>query len=165
MVSAACLVMNGNLENGTRCTRAIIEVICAIGDDSTQKMLLNRLLVKIEGICMNFGFTSLYIDIPEWRGDLLAWAAAAGFDENCGELIIASHDNGLIIDTILLGYEKVLKSQSSSSQRKEPEIDLSEFEPVIASTMIADDGGDGIDANMKSIFTDLFVALHKEYNV
>jgi len=92
-------------------------------------------------------------------------AAAAGFDENCGELIIASHDNGLIIDTILLGYEKVLKPQSSSSQRKEPEIDLSEFEPVIASTMVADDGGDGIDANMKSIFTDLFVALHKEYNV
>lgn len=75
---------------------------------------LEELFSRILAIVRSFGFTSLILQIPQWRDDLQDWASVHGFEDCGGHEWPEETRQHLLKHTMILEYQVQIKIELRS---------------------------------------------------
>jgi hypothetical protein len=163
---------------------AVVGFIGAFKDAQStpiEKMLLARLLAKIESVVIGHGMPLLTVEVFQWQEKLMDWLSSCGYEEMGGYL---SNDGSLLRPAMVLTYKKSLltsPNEYAADERRPARISHeSAVEAMATEHSCASDEVVGADfdfsiidtgafpgttaggGGMENLIVDLFRALHHE---
>ena len=79
---------------------AVVDIFAVASDCN-----IENFLKRIESVVRSFGFSSLVLEIPQWREDMQDWAVLYGFEDKGGHEWPVESQHMLTKHTMILEYQ------------------------------------------------------------